>query len=287
MAVERGWAKEAEIGDEEAQRRRQEAISEYGVKISDLKKQESDLKDSIGNLKDTIEAAVANRLAEISTLEESLKSKIASAEDLNIKNRAINAQYEEKLSALAIETSVFESYKKEKQEEIDRKLADIEFHKNTLAIHQQSVIDRETRHTENVTDHCKKVSAFNEEKAAFENKHKQLDDLILNNEKEAKRLKDEKESNAQIIQEAISFKVDYQDKLASLDGLKKELSDKKEEYENKLKSLNQEKDRMNNVFLQQKSERLELDKRAKELNDKQKDVCSQIEKLEELKATIK
>lgn len=285
--VTRGWVGEEDLSEEAVEARRQEALKQYGDQIAALKQQEIQLNENISNLKQVIEDANTARMQELQSLDDSLKAKMSNVEDLAIKGKSLNVEYEQKLSALALETSVFEAYRKEKEAEIESRLADIEKKEVELtgevSAHEVAV----SEHSIRVNDHNLSIEDFNKEIALIDAKKAEAAQLLNDALKQADSLSAAREACEIAHKNALDAKVVYEARTTSIESEREGFASLKSELDARAAKLNEEKSRQTEQAIQLKIDRAAYEKSMEELNKKQAEASIQINKLEELKSQIK
>ena len=285
--VTRGWVGEEDLSEEAVEARRQEALKQYGDQIAALKQQEIQLNENISNLKQVIEDANTARMQELQSLDDSLKAKMSNVEDLAIKGKSLNVEYEQKLAALALETSVFEAYRKEKEAEIESRLSDIEKKEVELtgkvSAHEVAV----SEHSIRVNDHNLSVEEFNKEAALIDAKKAEAAQLLTDALKQADSLSAAREACEIAHKNALDAKVVYEARTTSIESEGEGFASLKSELDARAAKLNEEKSRQTEQAIQLKIDRAAYEKSMDELNKKQAEASIQINKLEELKSQIK
>lgn len=282
----KGWMEETQISEEEAEKRRQEALEQYQAKVNALKQEELALKSSISDLKTTVEQANAARISELNTLEDSLKQRLSEVENLNIKAKELLATYEKNLADLAIEKSTFESYRVEKQGEINGGLDDIEAQKSALGLREESITNSEKEFSQKLEEHNKNVKMLSEQIALNEEERSKVKELKSQSEKELEELKSRKENSIKVLQDAVNAQAEYERKNEALEVERQQLALKKADYDEQIKRVNEEKKKMNDQALQLKADRIFVDRGTEDLKAKQNELTIQINKLNEMKAQL-
>lgn len=286
MPVEKGWGSSQEVDDEELANRREETAEEYRKEIAALKQEELKLTENIKNLREQVDSALANRSAELDVKASELTQKLSDAENLNIRLKALVAEQESGIAKLEIDKKDFEDYRVEKQSEIDATLAEISCQKDDLGRNVEFQMTKEVDFNNAVIKHESDVSQFNELNITIESKMAEANALMEQAKAEMAKAKEQQETNAATLQSAVNAKVEYESKLANISSDRESIIHARDEYLSKVNSVNAEKVRLNDVSLQQKAERLALDKKAADLNEQQGSININLTKLESLKQQL-
>lgn len=286
MVFERGWAQQDELTDEQLEQKRQKSSDEYRKEIEALKQQEIALQSNVDNLQKTIDDANAARVTQLNEQEALLKSKLDDVDNLSIANKALNAEYQQKLSALAVEVATFQDFRKEKQAEIDATIVDLSTQKDELAKKIDFQTNKEVEFNKSVIEHVAAVDALDVKGHAVENTIASVKILQANADAAIAKAQQIEAENNKILEQANAIKAEYELKMAGTNDTKEELAVLRVDLEARATALNVEKTRQNDQAVQLKYDRMELDKKAEALNMKQVDINTQTEKLVALKAQV-
>lgn len=284
--MRKGWVDMTEVSEEQLEARRQEAIAEYSNKIGALKEEEASLKEIISNLKSVIEKAHADKIRDLNTQESELKQKLSEAQSKEIEANGLIVTANNKLADLEEKKAALDALCAEKEEEFSKTNAEIEAQKDEISKAIESNMNKETEINQRISDHDKNVNFLNEQIGTVAAKNSAVDALRAKLESELLAAKTSKADYVAALQETINIKSEYKKKYDDLDGERAEIATIKAEYCEKTERFNKEKEAQNNLAIQLKLDRVALEKSTAELNERQRNLTSQMEKLEALQKQL-
>lgn len=277
----KGWLKEAV--QEVPKTNVQENLSGYQDKVSDLKKEEIFLKENIKNSKVHIDSLHQSRREELDVKEQELSNRCIEIDKIEVSAKSLFDSYNKKLADLDIQTSDFETYRLEKQAEIDKTMAGLATQKEKLD-HFNGQAD-ETLNTiiSKKSELEKRSSSLEEKSRRLESENLKLELLQEQILASGKQLKTDQEEHAALVKADAEFRAIYASKNEQLENRAEQLKVLKVDLDEKAKRINERDAKSTSLALQVKHDTLTLEKQKADFNIRQKEITTQIEKLESLK----
>lgn len=272
--------------DEILEIQRAEAIGEYGKKISALKDEELELQGRLSNLRAGIDDETVKRNAEFEYREQEISNRCSELDALEIKAKSTLAAYEKDSADLANKISTFETYRSEKQAEIDTTIADLVIQKDKIA-HVKGNVDaaNEAIVAKNI-EHDEKALTLNEKQVLLEKQSEELRQFKVSLGEAQANLKTEKDAHATAVQAEAVLRSEYITKNTELEAKFEQVAVLKVDLSAKVARLNEQKSKLEDLSLQLKSDKAILDKERESFNQKQQSLTIQIDKLEKLKSEL-